>query len=38
MSMILMIPQLMIVDAIVDKTDKKKEEKETPKVDYSRKF
>ena len=37
-SMVLLFPQMMIVDAIIEKSDKKKVEKEIITVDYSRKF
>lgn len=37
-STILLVPQLMLVDWIIDKRNKKKEDKNTITVDYSRKF
>lgn len=37
-SMVLLFPQLMLVDKIIEKSDKKKFEKEVITVDYSRKF
>lgn len=37
-SMVLLFPQMLLVDAIIEKREKKKVEKEVITVDYSRKF